>query len=54
MTALNSLQSNFAVIDAIRKSGRGINTLAIPEMIEWLRKIGYEVATQAPIYNLLS
>jgi len=43
VAALNTLQSNFAVIDAIRKSGRGMNQQAIPEMIEWCRKIGYEV-----------
>lgn len=43
IAALNSLQSNFAVVDAIRKSGRAMNQQAIPEMIEWCRKIGYEV-----------
>lgn len=43
VAALNTLQSNFAVLDAIRKSGRGMNQQAIPEMIEWCRKIGYEV-----------
>jgi hypothetical protein len=30
-------------VDAIRKSGRGMNKQAIPEMIEWCHKIGYEV-----------
>ncbi|KAJ9271410.1 hypothetical protein DTO212C5_2490 [Paecilomyces variotii] len=44
IAALNSLQSNFAVVDAIRKSGRAMNQQAIPEMIEWCRKIGYEPA----------
>ena len=43
VTALNTLQSNFAIVDAIRKSGRGMNQQAIPEMIDWYRKIGYEV-----------
>jgi folylpolyglutamate synthase len=43
IAALNSLQSNFAIVDAIRKSGLGMNQQAIPEMIEWCRKIGYEV-----------
>jgi hypothetical protein len=43
VTALNTLQSNFAIVDAIRKSGRGMNQQAIPEMIDWCRKIGYEV-----------
>ncbi|KAL1965908.1 hypothetical protein VTN77DRAFT_5041 [Rasamsonia byssochlamydoides] len=42
IVALNSLQSNFAIVDAIRKSGRGMNQQAIPEMIEWCRRIGYE------------
>ena len=41
--ALNSLQSNFSIVEAIRKSGPGWNKLAIPEMIEWVRRIGYEV-----------
>ena len=43
VSALNMLQSNFAIVDKIRKSGRGMNKEAIPEMIEWCRKIGYEV-----------
>ncbi|KAL6716733.1 hypothetical protein ACLMJK_006301 [Lecanora helva] len=42
VAALNSLQSNFSVVDAIRKSGKGMNKDAIPEMIEWCRRIGYE------------
>ncbi|MCJ1481353.1 Folylpolyglutamate synthetase [Schaereria dolodes] len=42
LTALNTLQSNFSIINAIRQSGRGMNKQAIPEMIEWCRKIGYE------------
>lgn len=42
MTCLNTLQSNFAIVDAIRKSGRKLNEQAIPEMVEWCRKIGYE------------
>jgi len=43
VAALNTLQSNFSIVDAIRKSGRGMNKQAIPEMIEWCRRIGYEV-----------
>jgi hypothetical protein len=43
IASLNTLQSNFAVVDAIRKSGRKMNEQAIPEMIEWLGKIGYQV-----------
>ncbi|TKX27065.1 folylpolyglutamate synthase [Elsinoe australis] len=40
--ALNTLQSNFQIVDAIRKSGRGMNQNAIPEMTEWTKRIGYE------------
>lgn len=43
IAALNSLQSNSAIVDAIRKSGRGMNKDAISEMIEWCRRVGYEV-----------
>ena len=43
VTALNTLQSNYAIVDAIRKSGGRMNEQAIPEMIEWLRKLGYQV-----------
>ncbi|KAF2705023.1 FolC bifunctional protein [Pleomassaria siparia CBS 279.74] len=42
IAALNTLQSNFSIVDAIRKSGKGMNKQAIPEMLEWIRKIGYE------------
>jgi len=43
VAALNTLQSNFSIVDAIRKSGKGMNKQAIPEMLEWCRKIGYKV-----------
>ncbi|KAF2877114.1 Mur ligase [Massariosphaeria phaeospora] len=42
VAALNTLQSNFSIVDAIRKSGKGMNKQAIPEMLEWSRKIGYK------------
>ncbi|OAP62254.1 hypothetical protein AYL99_04457 [Fonsecaea erecta] len=42
VTSLNTLQSNFAIVDAVRKSGGRLNELSIPEMVEWCRKIGYE------------
>ena len=42
IASLNTLQSNFAIVEAIRKSGRAINELAIPEMQNWLRRVGYE------------
>jgi hypothetical protein len=43
VAALNTLQSNYTVVKAIRDSGRLINQNSIPEMIEWLRKVGYQV-----------
>ncbi|KAK7060501.1 Folylpolyglutamate synthetase [Paramarasmius palmivorus] len=39
--ALNSLQSNAATLDAVRASGGTLSTLAIPEMLEYLGRIGY-------------
>ncbi|RMD43900.1 hypothetical protein DV735_g1245, partial [Chaetothyriales sp. CBS 134920] len=42
VAALNSLQSNFAILDAIRKSGKKMNEQSIPEMIRWARKLGYK------------
>lgn len=41
ITALNSLQSNFAILAAIRSSGKKMNASAIAEMITWLSRIGY-------------
>ena len=41
---LNSLQSNAETLNAIRASG-GRNEFAIPEMIEFLERIGYIVST---------
>src|SRR5881394_902837 len=43
IAALNSLQSNFSIVEALRKAGRNLNKLAIPEMIEWCQKLGYQV-----------
>jgi len=34
----------FGRIEAIRKSGGKLNQYAIPEMIEYLRRIGYRVS----------
>ncbi|QGA19397.1 hypothetical protein EYB26_007086 [Talaromyces marneffei] len=42
ISSLNTLQSNFAIVNAFRQSGGAKNRYAIPEMIEWCRKIGYE------------
>lgn len=43
VAALNGLQSNFSIVEAIRKQGPGWNRHAIPEMLSWVRRIGYEV-----------
>lgn len=52
VASLNTLQSNFAIVSAIQKSGRGMNKNAIPEMIEWVKKIGYEVSSgKATAFN---
>ena len=40
---LNTLQSNAATLDAIKASGGRSKDLAIPEMIEYLERIGYKV-----------
>lgn len=42
IAALNTLQSNAAIIEAIRKSGGKLNDFAIPEMIEYLERIGWK------------
>ncbi|KAJ9093464.1 hypothetical protein QFC19_008323 [Naganishia cerealis] len=39
---LNTCQSNAATIEAIRKSGLKMNQYAIPEMIEYLHRLGYK------------
>ena len=43
VAALNELQSNSSIVKTIRQRGPGWNKHAIPEMIDWLRRIGYEV-----------
>jgi hypothetical protein len=40
---LNSLQSNAATLEAVRASGGRLAEFAIPEMLEYLRRIGYVV-----------
>ncbi|KAH7931248.1 FolC bifunctional protein [Leucogyrophana mollusca] len=39
---LNTLQSNAATLEAVRAAGVRLNPNAIPEMIEYLQRIGYE------------
>ena len=52
VAALNTLQSNFSIVEAIKKQGPGWNKRAIPEMMEWVRKIGYEVCVHPRLYEL--
>ena len=40
---LNSLQSNAATLEALRNTGGRMNDFALPEMIEYLQRIGYSV-----------
>ena len=46
---LNSLQSNAATIEALRAAGGRLNDLAIPEMVEYLERIGYSVSSLCQI-----
>ncbi|KAG1892313.1 FolC bifunctional protein [Suillus subluteus] len=40
--ALNSLQTNAAILEAVRAAGVGLNPNAISEMIDYLRRVGLE------------
>lgn len=40
---LNSLQTNAATLEAVRASGGRSSAFAIPEMLEYLGRIGYSV-----------
>lgn len=51
VAALNSLQSNHSIVEAIKKRGPGWNRLAIPEMIEWVRRIGHEVCVASQFHE---
>jgi folylpolyglutamate synthase len=42
--ALNGLQSNAQVIDAIRKSGGKGGDVQLREQVEYMRRIGYSVS----------
>ncbi|WEW59287.1 tetrahydrofolylpolyglutamate synthase [Emydomyces testavorans] len=44
IAALNSLQSNFSIVQEIRKSGGRMNDQAMAEMVEWCARIGYKPA----------
>ncbi|KAJ5273438.1 Folylpolyglutamate synthase [Penicillium angulare] len=44
ITALNSLQTNYAIVEELRKSvsRKEMNERSIPETVEWLGRIGYK------------
>lgn len=44
---LNSLQSNAAVIEAIRKGGGKSGDQLMEEMVEYLTRIGYQVSSRS-------
>ncbi|KAJ3404949.1 Folylpolyglutamate synthetase [Chytridiales sp. JEL 0842] len=44
ITALNSCQTNAAILEAVRKSGNALNKRSIPEMQEFVQRIGYKVS----------
>ena len=46
VAALNTLQSNFSIVEAIKKKGPGWNKQALPEMRDWVCRIGYEVCVR--------
>jgi Folylpolyglutamate synthase len=55
---LNSLQSNAATLEAVRASGGRMSEFAIPEMVEYLGRIGYTVrapvSTVFPVFEFVS
>ncbi|OQE39259.1 hypothetical protein PENCOP_c007G03887 [Penicillium coprophilum] len=44
IASLNSLQTNFAIVEAFKKSKtrQEINESSLPETVEWLKRIGYK------------
>lgn len=42
---LNSLQSNFSLVQKFNESRDRLNAKSFPEMVELCQKIGYEVST---------
>ncbi|OBT49965.1 hypothetical protein VE04_09676 [Pseudogymnoascus sp. 24MN13] len=45
LSLLNELQSNQAVVSMVSSSSANANSLAIPEMLDWLRKLRYTPAS---------
>ena len=48
---LNTLQSNAATLEAVRASGGRLSQFAIPEMVEYLGRIGYS-ASLVPVLTV--
>ncbi|RUP45556.1 Mur ligase [Jimgerdemannia flammicorona] len=42
---INGLQTNASILEALRKAGPRMNSQSLPEMCEYVRRIGYEVRT---------
>ncbi|KAK6349247.1 Folylpolyglutamate synthetase [Orbilia blumenaviensis] len=49
ITALNSFQSNFAALEALRKNPGYSNQKSMPEMIEWFRRAEYKPSDFTPL-----
>ncbi|KAG4303868.1 hypothetical protein PORY_002722 [Pneumocystis oryctolagi] len=43
INALNTLQTNYDVLKTIEHSKKNLNKESLPQMIEWLHKIGYKI-----------
>lgn len=49
--ALNTLQSNYVAIQALAKEEPGWHKYGVPKMIQWARRIGYEVCRNSKAQN---
>lgn len=49
ISALNTLQTNHSILAALRAGGKQLNSLALPEMREYLLRIGYTPADLTPL-----
>ena len=44
VSLLNGCQTNAAILEALRKSGNSLNLQSLPEMRDYVKRIGYPVA----------
>ena len=51
---LNTLQSNAATLEAVKASGGRGSELTIPEMVEYLERIGYKVRSLSQLSVVVS